>query len=210
MIENLQQHYRRLYELHGPTEKAVQWSDRNSQYARFAVLREISDNPGSVLDIGCGLGDLLASLREAGWQLPYLGIDIVPEFIDLASGRYESDCQSMFRVNEDLSAIEDGAYDYVMMSGLFNNKLANNWSFLMDTLKEAYRISSKGIAFNAMSSFVDYQDEGLFYYNPTKVLEFCKTVLRGHPVLRHDYVLKEGGFPFEFAVYVYKGCSVRS
>ena len=28
--------------------------------------------------------------------------------------------------------------------------------------------------------------------------------LGGHPVLRHDYVTRPGGFPFEFTMYVYK------
>ena len=51
---------------------------------------------------------------------------------------------------------------------------------------------------------MDYVDDGLFYVDPTRVIDFCKIELGGHPILRHDYTLRPNGFPFEFSVYVYK------
>ncbi|RVT84295.1 hypothetical protein DXV76_11455 [Rhodobacteraceae bacterium CCMM004] len=80
----------------------------------------------------------------------------------------------------------------------------DNWGFMTAVLRQMWAAAEKGIAFNAMTSHVDYRDPGLWYVDPGEVLAFCKSALGGHPVLVHDYVLREGGFPFEFALYVYK------
>ena len=45
---------------YGPTAEAVGWNNREKQELRFRVLCEIASlNGRSVLDVGCGLGDLL-------------------------------------------------------------------------------------------------------------------------------------------------------
>lgn len=78
------------------------------------------------------------------------------------------------------------------------------------TLRQMWAAADKGIAFNAMSSHVDYRDEGLFYVDPMQVFASCKDDLGGHPVLCHDYVTRPGEFPFEFAMYVLKAPRVPS
>jgi hypothetical protein len=80
----------------------------------------------------------------------------------------------------------------------------DNWGFMTTTLRRMYAAARRGIAFNAMTSHVDYRDPELFYVDPMQVFAFCKAELGGHPVLRHDYVTRPGGFPYEFAIYVYK------
>jgi hypothetical protein len=72
------------------------------------------------------------------------------------------------------------------------------------TLRRMWAVAGKGIAFNSMSTHVDYRDPELYYVDPLEALAFCKSELGGHPVLRHDYILRPGGFPFEFAIYLYK------
>jgi hypothetical protein len=94
--------------------------------------------------------------------------------------------------------------DYVMLSGVFNNKMDDNQGFMHSTLERMFNAAEKGISFNAMSSYVDYKDEELYYVDPMDIFAFCKTKLGGHPVLRHDYVVSKDGYPFEFAMYVYK------
>jgi hypothetical protein len=65
------------------------------------------------------------------------------------------------------------------------------------------------LAFNALSTYVDYIDEHLNYLDPAAMLDFCKTELSARTVLRHDYLLKEGVIPYEFTMYVYKAALAR-
>ncbi|MDC3017574.1 class I SAM-dependent methyltransferase [Paracoccaceae bacterium] len=200
-MNDIKSHYQELFRQHGASPMAVQYSDTKSQWARFKILTDIDPNIKSVLDVGCGLCHLWDYLRSTGNACNYLGVDNVPEFVDYSNNKMSDNSKSLLL--DDLTKLPSG-YDYVLVSGMFNNKMDDNWSFMKDTLQSMYRAANKGIAFNAMSTYVDYQDAGLFYVDPILVWRFCKTELKGNPVLRHDYSLSEGGFPFEFACYVYK------
>jgi len=57
---------------------------------------------------------------------------------------------------------------------------------------------------NPNSNYVDYQDDKLYYSNPVKIFDFCKTTLSGRVVLRHEYQTKPNLIPFEYTIYVYK------
>lgn len=201
--ENLIAHYQNLLKKHGPSAKAVQWSDSDTQFKRFDILTGITENLGSVLDVGCGLGALYFYLRNKGHSSKYLGIDIVPEFVNIALDAMREDDNASVSVVEPGQRLPDG-FDWVILSGVFNNRVENNRNFMLSTIKEMFNVARKGIAFNAMSSHVDYQTDDLFHINPIEIFDYCKAVLGGHPVLRHDYTLRPGGFPYEFSVYVYK------
>lgn len=189
---------------HGPSSQAVQYSDRTSHLARFAVLAEVDLKMTSVLDVGCGLGDFCHYMRSRGSTVRYHGVDIVPEFITLANEAFSKDeLASASNLDAETEALPQG-YDYAILSGVFNNAMEDNWAFMTRTLRQMWEAAGKGIAFNAMSSYVDYRDDGLYYIDPIEVFKFCKFELGGHPILRHDYVVREGGFPFEFAMYVYR------
>ena len=65
--------------------RALGFGRRSSQEKRFGALAAVGDFDGaSVLDVGCGFGDLLAWLRARGVQPRYTGL----EFSDYLCKRY--------------------------------------------------------------------------------------------------------------------------
>lgn len=195
--------YEKLLQENGISPRAVQWADAASQVARFEILAGIDPDMASVLDVGCGLADFCHFLRARGNAARYHGVDIVPDFVAHAQAALADDPAaevSLGAADADLP----GGYDYAILSGVFNNRMEDNWGFMTATLRRMFEVAERGIAFNAMSTHVDFQDPELYYVDPMQVFAFCKTDLGGHPVLRHDYVTRPGGFPFEFAMYVYK------
>jgi len=199
-------HYRSLLERHGPVAEALQYSDEASQFARFGILTEVARPLGSVLDVGCGLAHLYRFLVAAGFDGRYHGVDIVPEFVRLAERSLAGDERASVSLVDASGRLPRG-FDHVLLSGVFNNRMDDNRGFMETTLAAMFEVAERGIAFNAMSTYVEYRDPNLYYVDPMEIFAFCKDVLGGHPVLRHDYVLREGGFPFEFAMYVYKSPS---
>jgi SAM-dependent methyltransferase len=196
--------YQNRLRKHGPSSQAVQYSDQDSHFARFHVLAGVDPEMASVLDVGCGLCDFWRYLRATGSNARYCGVDIVPDFVDLAKAAMATDPDAdVHLVDVDEGELPKG-YDYAVLSGVFNNVMEDNWGFMTTTLRKMWTAAGKGIAFNAMSTHVDYRAPDLYYVDPVDVFGFCKGELGGHPVLRHDYVTRTGGFPFEFAVYVYK------
>ncbi len=71
--------------------------------------------PGArVLEIGCGLGDLLAAVKPSYG----VGIDFSPAMIELARGRHP---ELTFRVADALSFDTSETFDYVILSDLVND-----------------------------------------------------------------------------------------
>ena len=157
--------------------------------------------PRVVLDFGCGTGHLLNFMRrEVGFSGEYVGYDISEKMIETARKKF-SGVRFEHRniIAEDIH--ED--FDYILISGVFNNKIRNNWNFMTTILRCLFPHVQKGLAFNALSTYVDCFDPHLFYINPERVFRFCKEQLSPCIVLRHDYSIKVGIIPFEFTIYAY-------
>ena len=59
MINNLKEYYQNLYKKNGDSPKSVQHRSKLDQYKRFQILTSHIKRDQSVVDLGCGLGDLL-------------------------------------------------------------------------------------------------------------------------------------------------------
>lgn len=204
MSESIKQHYGALFKQHGHSHAAVQYSSRESQVKRFEVLLEVADNPQSISDIGCGLADMLPLVRRKFGDIPYYGYDFVEEFIQNAKEAYMDDTNASFYVCDIIKDAPKTKSDFVILSGMLNNKMDDNETFTEAVLKTMWQSAKKGIAFNALTSYVDYQDEHLYYHNALELFDFCKKNLSPYVTLRHDYDVKKNSIPFEFTIYVYK------
>jgi SAM-dependent methyltransferase len=201
-LERLESHYDELIESHGTGAAGAQWRDRETQEKRMQVLAEIGDvREASVLDFGCGTGHLLTILRSRfGFVGSYVGIDLSEKAVDLARKEHSD---ARFERRDILTEGIDGTFDYVFVSGVFNNRLSDNWALLTTALQKLFAATRRGLAFNLLSIYVDRFEEGLWYADPVAVFQFCKERLSPLVSLRHDYEVRAGVVPFEFTVYVH-------
>jgi SAM-dependent methyltransferase len=173
----------------GPTVQALGWRNKEQQNLRFEIFQQLIslENNISVLDVGCGFGDLYNFLSEK-INVDYTGCDLSPVVIEYANKNRVGGKFTVRDILED--PYQENSFDYVFMSGLFNYKIDNNLSYLKSMINEGFRISNKSLMFNLTSTLVDYQDQQLYYYKPEEVLNFCSTLSRRF-ILRHDYPLYE-------------------
>ena len=82
-----------------------------------------------------------------------------------------------------------------MTSGIFNVKFdeqRDNWEYYVkQTLKNMFEQSKKGMAFNLLTKYVDFEAADLFYADPTQYFDYCKKELSSYVNLIHDYNLYE-------------------
>lgn len=78
------------FELYGEDIRSLGYSSPEAQETRMKAASEIIDfSDKSVLDVGCGFGDLYAFLKKQGIHLrKYVGIDINPRMIAIARKRF--------------------------------------------------------------------------------------------------------------------------
>jgi len=192
--------YEERLEKYGASVKTMGWRDREQQNMRFVILSEIGDLTNhSVLDVGCGFGDLYGFLEQKGLHVQYTGYDISSKLIKIAQKRHP---EATFEVKDILEESSVNEFDYVVSSGVLNHRLSDNEGFLGTMITKCFDLCNIGVAINMMSNYVDYKDECLYYYSPEKVFTFCKTLTK-RVIMRHDYM------PYEFTVYLYKDASVN-
>jgi SAM-dependent methyltransferase len=202
-IEALSKHYGGLVTRHGDAPESAQYADRETQERRMAVLCEIGVAKDSkVLDFGCGTGQMLSFLRRSlDYEGEYVGYDISPEAIEFARSAHPA---GRFEVRNILEQPAQEAFDYVLVSGVFNNRISDNRAFFEAISRRLMAQANIGYAFNMLSRFVDYFDDGLYYEDPLHAFRFCKEQLSPLVTLRHDYAVRPGSIPFEFSIYVHR------
>lgn len=202
-LDKLSNHYDELALRHGHSPLAVQQSNIETLLKRQEVLLDAFPDIKNkkVLDFGCGTGHLFQLLQQRGFEGEYVGFDISEKQIDIANATHKN---ARFSVRNILTQGIDEEFDYCFISGVFNNLLSDNKMFFESVLKIIWPTLRNGIAFNCLSNYVDYKSEGLYYFDPSYVFDFCKTNLTTNVSLRHNYQVKPDVFPFEFSVYLYK------
>jgi len=205
-MQDISDHYNHLVRQHGYAPESVHFSSWETIERRFQILTEgFSDiRNARILDFGCGIGHLLGYLQRHGYTGQYVGYDIAESMIELARSRYPD---ARFEHRNLLESPPEESFDMAFVSGVFNNATDCNRQFMEQSLRTLFNSVTKGVAFNALSRYVHYRDEGLYYCCPMEVFDFCKQALTPRVTLRHDYELKPDVIPFEFTLYLYKSAN---
>lgn len=183
---------------HGYTSKSVGWKDEASQILRFEKLAEvIAPHAGgdeiSVNDLGCGYAAMFRFLDK----LPdvrltrYYGYDISEKMLSAAQQAVGADTRAHFIQSSEVT--EEADYSFV--SGTYNVKLEMSDELWAEHIKESLlnlaAKSRKGLAFNLLSTYVDWKQENLHYGDPFMFFDFCKRNISRSVSLLHDYPLYE-------------------
>ena len=149
------QPYLDAVECSGAGFDATLWSSRQGQVRRFEVLLELADvaesGCGSILDLGCGVGDLARHLCERSIPFTtYLGIDAIEDMVEAARSVEDPRCR--FLVADPVrqpDCLDEAGADWIFISGTLNAMVEETARELVD---RAFRAARIGIAFNFLSN----------------------------------------------------------
>jgi len=202
ILEQVNAYYSGKIMAHGPVPAGADWNSQASQDLRFAQLLKLhgSSLEFSINDYGCGYGALYGYLKSQGAQYDYAGYDISEKMISTARELYGETDRCRFVVSGEM----DRTADYTVASGLFNVRgdiPDGDWfEYILGSLGMLNDASSKGFAFNCLTSYSDpeYMRRDLYYANPCVLFEYCKKNFSRRVALLHDYEL------YEFTILVRK------
>lgn len=176
--------------------RALGYRDAESQQQRFlAMLDWGSLDACSVLDLGCGYGDLRPFLAEHYTDTIYLGVDFLKEFVDEAHERYGHLANTQF-FQADFLTVGLPEVDCVIASGSLNYRSKNElhpWQ----TISKMWEVAQKGVIINLLNARHFEAGTLLGGYDPEQVLTFCRQ-LDPNARLRDDYL------PDDFTIYMHK------
>ena len=174
---------------HDDGHKVLGWGSESSQLKRFEILSKIYDLNGfSILDVGCGLGDLYIWLKKNKIEVDYLGIDITTKMILKAKKKYPEASFKICDLINDFQSLDK--VDFVLASGIFNRKINNHEKFVKNMITKMYEKCNYALGFNILSTRADFQEKNEYYADPEKLLQFCnelsKNAIMNHEYMNHD------------------------
>ncbi|MBV1703238.1 MAG: class I SAM-dependent methyltransferase [Hyphomicrobiales bacterium] len=202
ILDAYRAHYVRTFSAHGPTSRGVDWGAPGDVDMRYGKMLEVLEPDAgvrpSLLDVGCGYGGLLDYADARGIALDYSGVDIVPKMIAHARAKHPS---ARFEVADALALPDAPVADYVVCNGILTLKLEASIldmdRFARRLIRKMFTLARRGIAFNMMTSHVNFMAPTLYYKNPLEIAAFVSGELSNRFRLDHSYPA------YEFTVYVF-------
>ncbi|HAF13529.1 MAG TPA: hypothetical protein DCK99_07480 [Blastocatellia bacterium] len=200
----LGQHYSEKFSLHGPSPEGVDWgSDETKMLLRYDKMLRVADyvarNKPSLLDVGCGYGGLRGYAISKNIDLDYTGIDVASNMIEWAGANLPS---GNFIHGDILDYKFDREFDYVVCNGILTQKLETAGlqmdQFAAQLIRQMFSLCTIGIAFNVMTTKVNYYSNNLYYRNPAELFSWCLSEISPHLKLDHSYPL------YEYTIYLYR------
>ena len=149
---------------------------------RFEKLLQIGDlNGNTVMDLGCGRGDLLLCIDKQFSNVTYVGIDMMNEFVAAAEGRHSQRNKTFF-FQADFTTDGLPQVDYVLASGALSYQ-TSNWLFPFTMIRKMYDSAAKGIAFNLLDADRFTSNTILKAYDRNEILSYCQRLCASVEIL---------------------------
>ena len=189
-------HRDRILKFGADSSRALGWTSNEGQLARFKIIEELlgdlSDK--SILDAGCGHGDLREYIGDKFSGLRYAGIDQIDSFIDVAVERYAHYPETAFYFGDFYKA-DLPVMDYVVVCGALNYK-SNDPEYVFKAITKLFNNCRLGLVFNMLKS-IENEEGILVAYDPEIILAHCRT-------LSENVVYRDGYYEEDFSVSLFK------
>jgi len=190
--------YQKSFKKFGVDVRALQWTSKKAQEKRFnELVADIDFETKHILDIGCGFGDIIPFIEAKTRSFNYTGCDLVPEFIEVAKGKYPN---RKFTVADYFGNPFETKYDIVLTSGTLNANIINPYEYRYGAIRTMFSHTKELIAFNMAGGQPEpknKQGNRVYYADLNKIVDFCKTLANNIKV-RKDYS------PNDFTVIMFK------
>lgn len=189
--------YNSRYDQFGRDIKTVGWGNAPSQQLRFEVLFRGLDPKGlTILDVGCGLGDLVPYLESrTGGNFRYIGIDVAKKLVEDARRVYGKDGLTFY--SGDIFSVDLPDVDVAVLSGALSMRLDGMEEYAFATMRRMYELARKAACLNFLTSYVDYEVAKNLHYQPEQVFSKARQITK-YVNLFHDYPL------YEFTIQLFK------
>ena len=204
LFDEIKNMYGESFYLHGDSPASL-LTPKGRQSIRFRALDPFFlKGKMRILDYGCGLGYLYQYLLFKGYDFEYIGVDIMPEFIEV--------CREKFPKGPDFQVIDpqtkiQGSYDIVFASGVFNLKtnddLIQSKLYAYKRINALFDLTKEAFVCDFLSPFVDFQQPSAQHFEIGEISDYCAKSLSRRFMLRHDLL------PYEFTLIVYKDSSIQ-
>jgi len=198
-INRILKHYNKnIYKNASSNFSKVGWNSSFGQIKRFKIMLDIGvRNNDSIIDYGCGFGDLLKYMKKHAQykNVKYFGVDINNDFINEAKNKYGDNSFSVIKSYKDINE----TFDWFLASGVFTVYTSN--VDMYKTIDHFYKLVRKGISFNLLNGCDDKDDFSgdlnIRGYDKDRIYTYFKDKYKKVDVI-------DVFNSYEFNIYIYK------
>jgi len=176
---------------HGQNAKGLNWHNKNSQEIRFETIfhtiEKFSHDNTTLVDAGCGFGDFYTFLCDKGFEVDYMGYEIVEKFVNIAKLRTKQSIELKDILHDKLAQA-----DFYVASGSLNI-LTRFETFLF--IRRCFEHSKVGFVFNLLEG--DFSRDDFNFFSQSEIREFGEE-------LDAKVTIKDGYFANDFMVFFEK------
>lgn len=204
----MKKHYYKTFEDYGPNARGIDGGNKSKEineerlilkYKNMINLIKDKSIESSLLDVGCGYAGFYEYILNQKLNIDYTGIDVCKNMINYANDKYGS--LGNLICGDILDYKFNRRFDYIVCNGILTQKLEATISemekYMKQIISTLWDTCNKGIAFNIMTSQVDFIVENLYYKSPLETLAFCMQFTR-------NFKLDQSYNLYEYTVYLYK------
>lgn len=178
-------HRHRIAEFGADSVRALGWVSEASQASRFeAIAQSVDFNDSSVLDLGCGTGDLKAFLDARFSGVSYLGIDQVPEFVAQARARYAGEPQASIELG-DFSSMIFPRVDHVVACGSLSYR-SSNPHYVYGAIAKMFASAAQTVVFSVLDAAHFPEHPLLVGHSLDEIMAFCQKLSPSVSLVRGD------------------------
>ncbi len=196
--EKIKKAYQTKFSKYGVDPRSLFWKELGASHQRFRQMwAEIDFDNKSVLDVGCGFGEMARFLLKRYENVDYTGVDIVPEFIEEAKKKYPD---ATFETRDYFNDPIERKFDIVLASGTINSNTSDNMAFRKQAIRVMFEHTNKVLAFNMLGAHpqpATKEESNVWYADSLEVLTYCMSLTR-RVVFRAHY------HPKDFTILMYK------
>lgn len=169
----------------------------NEQILTYNAMLTFFNTSQSILDVGCGRGDLFAFLKERYEDVfldsNYYGIDTSEPLINAGKERYGI---NNIHVHDFASFKNASKFNWVFACNFFNEFKEDKYEYLYKCIDKMYNLSNHGVAFNIITDQANIQKEYEQYYslyNAGEILNYLNLTYK-KVITRSDYLVGDTTF----------------
>lgn len=183
--------YQRTFEKYGVHPKALQWRSEKAAELRYReIVADLDFEGKSVLDIGCGFGDIIPHISRKTKRYDFTGVDVVPEFIQVAKKKYP---KYKFIRKDYFNKPLKKKFDIIISSGTLNSNVRGALDFRKKAIKAMFDHAQEAVGFNMAGYYPQPENKKgykVYYADSLNILKYCLT-LTSKLILRHHYYKRD-------------------
>ena len=153
--------------------RSLGWVSEASQTRRFEAIAQAADfNHSSVLDLGCGTGDLKTFLDTRFAGVSYLGIDQVLEFVAQARARHAGAPHTSFELG-DFAGMIFPRVDHVVACGALSYR-SSNPHHVFGIIAKMFASAAQTVVFSVLDSQLFPDHPLLIGHDVDEIVAFCQ------------------------------------